>query len=276
MPPITDAMPDLKRELRFFPVQNNRPRKLTPEQIQRFNEKGYISPLDVFMEEEAPANRAYFDDLMAQAAAKGWNNYSINGWHTRCRGIYDMVTDARILDAVEDLLGPDLICWGTHFFSKEAGDEKRVSWHQDASYWPLTPSKTVTVWLAIDDADEDNGAMRFIPGSHRVGQIAFERSDAQERNVLNQTVRDAEQHGEPPVSIVMKAGQMSLHSDLLLHGSEPNRSNRRRCGLTMRFVPPEVRSLQGWERLAILCRGDDPSGHWARNPRPDGENIPER
>jgi len=269
------AFPDLQRDLSFYSVQNDHPKTLTVAQVQQYNEKGYIFPLDVFTPTEIAAHRAYFEGLMDKAAAKGWNNYSINGWQTRCAGIYDLILTPRILDYVQDLLGETLICWATHYFCKMPGDGKQVSWHQDASYWPLTPSKTVTVWLAIDDADIENGAMKVIPGSHRHGQIDFEQSTAAENNVLNQTVRTPESYGEAPVSLELKAGQMSLHSDLLLHGSEPNLSARRRCGLTMRFVAPEVRELKGWRRNSIIARGSDPSGHWPHNPRPDGDQIPE-
>jgi ectoine hydroxylase-related dioxygenase (phytanoyl-CoA dioxygenase family) len=269
-------MPELKRTLRFFPVENSNPAKLTKEQIQQFNKKGYIFPLDVFSEDEIAVHREYFNQLMEKTMKAGWNSYSINGWHTRCPGIYDLALESRILDYVQDLLGENLICWATHYFCKTPGDGKRVSWHQDASYWPLTPSKTVTVWLAIDDADEENGAMRVIPRSHLHGQIAFERSAAEENNVLNQSVHDPEQYGDPPVAFVMKAGQMSLHSDLLLHGSEPNLSNRRRCGLTLRFVSPDVRALNNWNRNAIIARGSDPNGHWMHNPRPTVDDIPKK
>lgn len=274
--PITDAMPDVERDLRFHEVRNERPRRLSAGQIQQYNELGYVFPLDVFCAAEALSKQAYFDELMTQAAATGWDAYSINGWQARCAGMWDLITEPRILDYVQDLLGEDLICWGAHFFCKQAGDARRVSYHQDASYWPLTPSKTVTVWLAIDDADEDNGAMVVVPRSHRHGQIAFEASEAEERNVLNQTVIDPSRYGDAPVPFVMKAGQMSLHTDLLLHGSEPNRSQRRRCGLTMRFVPPDVRAHKGWNRRAIVCRGADPSGHWQHTPRPPGEDIPRK
>ena len=109
----------------------------------------------------------------------------------------------------------------THYFCKEPGDTKQVTWHQDASYWPLTPSKVVTVWLAIDDADEENSAMKVIPGSHLHAQIPFEHSTVEENNVLGQSVHQAEDYGEAPVAFEMKAGQISLHTDLLLHGSEP-------------------------------------------------------
>ena len=274
MPPIANAMPDLTRQLEFFPARTEHPARLSLEQIEQYNERGFVFPLAVFTAEEALANRRYFDELMAKAAAAGGNSYSINGWHRHCAGIHDLVTEPRILDYVQDLLGEDLICWGTHYFCKMPGDGKRVSWHQDASYWPLTPSQTVTVWLAIDDADLENGAMQVIPGSHRHGQILFEQSAPEESNVLNQTVHEADKYGGAPVAFAMKAGQISLHSDLLLHGSEPNLSARRRCGLTMRFVPPQVRAHKGWNGGSVICRGLDPEGHWAHVPRPEGDQPP--
>jgi ectoine hydroxylase-related dioxygenase (phytanoyl-CoA dioxygenase family) len=274
--PITDALPDVERELRFFPADPATARRLSADQVRRYNELGYVFPLDVFTEVEAAANRAYFDELMERAAAAGWDAYSINGWQAHCRGMWDLIAEPRILDWVQDLLGRDLVCWGAHFFCKNPGDERRVSFHQDASYWPLTPSKTVTVWLAIDDVDADNGPMTVVPRSHLHGQIAFERSAADEHNVLNQTVLDPAAYGDPPVAFTMRAGQISLHSDLLLHGSEPNASDRRRCGLTMRFVPPDVRAHKGWNGRAIVCRGADASGHWVHTPRPAGEEIPRK
>ena len=275
MSSTSNAYPELDRDLSFYPVDNAGPQHLSQEQIEQYNDRGFIFPLDVFSAEEAAAHRATFDGLLQAAAATGGNSYSINGWHKTCRSVHDLVTEPRILDYVQDLIGEDLVCWGTHYFCKMPGESKRVSWHQDASYWPLTPSKTVTVWLAIDDADEENGAMQVIPGSHRRGQIDFERSAAEEENVLNQTVQGALAYGDAPVALAMKAGQISLHTDLLLHGSEPNSSTRRRCGFTMRFVPPEVRALNGWNGSAVICRGGDSSGHWAHHPRPDGDALPE-
>ena len=276
MSSTSNAYPDLKRDLSFHPVENAQPQQLTQEQIRQYNEQGFICPLDVFSEQEAAEQLAFFDGLLEEAAAKVWGNYSINGWHRNCRSIHDLVSEGRILDYVQDLLGEDLVCWGTHYFCKMPGEGKRVSWHQDASYWPLTPSQTATVWLAIDDADEKNGAMQVVPGSHRHGQIDYEHSAAEEDNVLNQTVGDPLEYGDAPVTLAMKAGQMSLHTDLLLHGSEPNTSTRRRCGLTMRFVPPKVRAYNGWNGGGMICRGADPSGHWVHHPRPADDVIPER
>ena len=184
------------------------------------------------------------------------------------------MTESRILDYVQDLLGETVILRHSHFFAKLPGDGKRVSWHQDASYWPLTPSKVVSAWLAIDDSDVENGAMQVIPGSHRNAQVAFEESSAEENNVLNQTVRNPEQYGDAPVAFELKAGQMSLHTDWILHGSEPNSSTRRRCGLAMRFLSSDVRAFNGWNAHSIVCRGSEPTGHWANHPRPEGEVVP--
>jgi ectoine hydroxylase-related dioxygenase (phytanoyl-CoA dioxygenase family) len=171
---------------------------------------------------------------------------------------------------VTDLLGQDVVAWGSHFFCKMPGDGKAVAWHQDASYWPLSPSKAVTVWLAIDDADRGNGCMRFLAGSHPFGHLTYRPSDSAEHNVLNQTIDDAERYGTP-VDVELKAGEVSLHSDLLLHGSEANHSDRRRCGLTLRYCAAEVRAGLGWNAKGVHVSGSDPSGHWANRARPETE-----
>jgi non-haem Fe2+, alpha-ketoglutarate-dependent halogenase len=265
---VTNAIPEMERELRFFPVDNSTPRKLTAAQVRHFNERGYVLPLAVFSTEEAEANRRYFDQLMARARAAGHDSYSINGWHRHCVGIYRLLMEPRILDYVEDLIGANIVSTMTHYFSKEPGDDKQVVWHQDASYWPLTPSKVVTVWLAIDDADVENACMRFIPGSHHFGHLTYQMTEDAEDAVLNQKVLNAEQFGQP-VNDELQAGEISLHSDLLLHGSEPNRSDRRRCGLTLRYCAAEVRAGLGWNAKGVVVSGADPTGHWANPPRPE-------
>ena len=181
---------------------------------------------------------------------------------------HDILSHPRIVACARDILGDDVVGWGTHFMCKLPGDSKRVCWHQDASYWPFSPSKTVTAWLAIDDADRENGCMRVIPTSHLHGQLSYRQSDDSENNVLDRTVDRVEQYGAP-VDIDLKAGQISLHSDLLLHGSEPNHSSRRRCGLTLRYCAAEVRSaVPEWAAKGIVVSGSDPDHHWANPPRP--------
>jgi ectoine hydroxylase-related dioxygenase (phytanoyl-CoA dioxygenase family) len=257
----------LERELRFFPVPEAHPKKLTTEQLCFFNEQGYLSGFRVFNDEQVRTNRQKSDALLEKFIREGKGSYAIDRYQDRFATIYDLATAPSILDIVEDIVGPNIICWATHYFCKMPGDDMGVSWHQDCSYWALTPSKTVTVWLAIDDADRENGCMRVIPGSHLRGHLSFRESDSSERNVLTQTIAGAEQFGKP-VDIELKAGEISLHSDLLVHGSLPNRSNRRRCGLTLRYCPPDVHAYWDWNTVSIICRGTDPTGHWANVRRP--------
>jgi non-heme Fe2+,alpha-ketoglutarate-dependent halogenase len=263
-----------ERDLSFKQAATESPLRLTQEQIRHYNELGYVAPLDVYGPAEADRNRAYFDDLLAkvQRARSDLDSYSINGFHVRCAGLYDIVTHPLILDCVQDLIGPDVVCWGSHFFCKQAHEPRKVAWHQDASYWPLTPARTVTVWLAIDDADRSNAAMMFLPGTHTRGHLKW-RQVAQDKAVLNQEIENADQFGSP-VYDELKAGQFSLHADMLAHGSEPNNSDRRRCGLTVRYCPPIVRALDTrWYGGGILCRGSGAAGAWPNNPRPAGEDV---
>ena len=272
---VLDAIPDMERDLRYFPTTTTEPKKLTLEQIDHFNEKGYVFPIDLFSEEEVNANRRYFDSLLKMAADAGLDSYSVESWHTHCAGVYDLVTDDRILDYVEDIIGPNIVCTMTHYFSKMPGDIKSVYWHQDASFWALTPSKVVTVWLAIDDVDVENGAMKLFTGTHLMGRIPFEWVTDEEDGVLNQHVHNPEQYGQP-ISVALKAGQISLHTDMLLHGSQPNPSNRRRCGLTLRYFPADVRGIEPDSAPGIIARVVDPDGYWQPMPRPEGEAIPPR
>ena len=263
------SLDQIERDLRFYPSTTRHPKRLTPEEIASYNEKGYITGLRVFDEFDAIQNRQYFDKLLEQVLAAGQDSYSISTAHRRYHRVWEMATSPTILDYVEDILGDQFVLWGTHFMCKMPGDGKTVSWHQDASYWPLTPSKTVTLWLAIDDSDTENGAMRVIPGSHHKGHLTWHLSEESENNVFGQTVHDAEQHGEAPVDLLLKAGEISMHSDLLLHGSKANTSNRRRCGLTMRYAATDVQAYMGWGEKGMVCRGENTEGNWADLPPPD-------
>jgi ectoine hydroxylase-related dioxygenase (phytanoyl-CoA dioxygenase family) len=258
----------LGRDLRFYPVHNDCPRALTREQLEHFNASGFIRPLRIFSGDEITAIRGYFDGLLAKVVAAGGDSYSISTAHLKYGRVYDILTDRRIVACVKDLLGENVIAWGSHFFCKMPHDGKSVAWHQDASYWPLSPSKAVTVWLAIDDADRGNACMKFIAGSHHHGYLTYRPSDSSEHNVLNQSVDNAEQYGDV-VYDELRAGEVSIHNDLLLHGSEANESDRRRCGLTLRYCSADVRAGLGWNAKGVIVSGSDPSGHWANPARPD-------
>lgn len=239
--PAPDDLRTVERDLRFHPSTVEHPRQLTAAQIEVFNRDGYLAGFRVFDGEEMADLRCYFDEILASTLAAGGNSYSISTAHLRYGRVYDLLTNPKIVAYVKDLLGDNVIGWGSHFFCKLPGDGKRVSWHQDASYWPLTPSKAVTVWLAIDDANVENACMRFIPGSHWFGHLTYTLTENDDANVLNQSVAGVERLNAP-VDDELKAGEMSIHSDLLVHGSEANTSERRRCGLTLRYCPADVRA----------------------------------
>jgi ectoine hydroxylase-related dioxygenase (phytanoyl-CoA dioxygenase family) len=224
-------------------------------------------PLTAFDADEAAGFRDWFDGLLDKTLGAGKDSYSISSAHLKYGRIWDLLRNERIVGPVADLLGENVVGWGAHFFCKMPGDGKQVTWHQDASYWPMTPSRTVTVWLAVDDADVENAAMRFLPGSHLEGRIPYRESAGGEGNVLTQTVDGIERFGDP-VDDVLRAGQFSLHSDLLLHGSEANRSTCRRCGLTLRYCAVEVRAHLGWNAKGLIVRGRDSEGYWSDPPRP--------
>ena len=269
--PNDTELETLKRNLTFHPADPARAGTLTRAQIEGYNVDGFIRPVEIYSTDEMRAIRKYFDRLLDQTIAAGGNSFSISTAHMKYGRVYDILTNRRIIDCVADLLGDDVIAWGSHFFCKMPGDGRAVAWHQDASYWPLTPSHAVTVWLAIDDADLDNGCMKFIAGSHHSGHLTYKKSSPEEHNVLDQTVVDAESFGTGIVVDDLKAGQASIHNDLLLHGSDANMSARRRCGLTLRYAAAHVRAGMQWNEKGIIIRGSDPSGHWKNPTRPGVE-----
>ncbi|MEM7003367.1 MAG: phytanoyl-CoA dioxygenase family protein [Pseudomonadota bacterium] len=255
--------------MHFVPAQSEA-RTLNAEQIKRFNEDGYVAPLTLFDSAEAQVQRRYLDGLLTHLQRNGGDAYDINAYHTHCQGIYDIVTHPRLLDYVEDLIGPNIVCWGSHYFCKLPGDVREVPYHQDAPYWPFRPNHGVTAWIAIDDVHEAAGPMCFLPGSHRQGRLEWQRRT--DNVVLQLEVKDRTALA-PPQPLLLKAGQVSLHTDLLVHGSAANFSKHRRCGLTIRYLPAEVWVKDGadphWTSSAVLCRGADISARWPNNPRPN-------
>jgi len=268
--PTHDELRAMDRDLRFHPCAVANPTTLTPAQTAAFNRDGYLKGLRIFDDAEIAKHRTFFDEQLKKVMAAGHGSFTLSSAHLKFAKVYDLMHHPRILASVHDLLGPELVGLASHYFCKMPKDGTTVSWHQDASYWPLTPSKTMTVWLAIDDADVDNGCMRFVAGSHQHGQLEFRQSDDTENNVLNQTVDEVERYGSL-VDIELKAGEVSIHSDLLLHSSHYNESDRRRCGLTLRYCTPDVRAISGysWEKEGVLISGVDPDGHWGNPHRPE-------
>jgi len=231
--------------------------------------RGFVPAVDVLSPQEATGSRRLFDALEARVG-RAEAEVRLQGRHFDEEFVWRLATHPRVLDAVEGVMGPDILLLGSHFFCKypaEERGERFVAWHQDVAYWGLEPPLAVSAWIAIDDADEANGCMRVIPGSQRLGLLVHAKA-GQPGNLLsvNQAVPPELVDEARAVSVPLRAGQMSLHHGLLLHSSLPNRSNRRRCGLTLRYVPPAVKQValnslgEAWP--AVLVRGEDRYRHF--------------
>ena len=267
---ITPAISKRERSnkrFEFTPASCKAPQVLNAAQIQGFNQDGFMTGLRLFSPEIITEIRQYFDRLLMATLQSGGSSYSISTAHLKHGRVHDLLNHTRLGGVMRDLIGPNVIGWGSHFFCKMPKDGKAVSWHQDVSYWPLSDSKTITVWLAIDDSDLENGCMEVIPGSHRNGLVHWRESNEEDNNVLNQTI-DSKQEWPDPVPLCLEAGEISIHSDLLIHGSKPNQSHRRRCGLTLRYCPPEVRAGESWHKKGVWVIGEDPENHWFNARRP--------
>jgi ectoine hydroxylase-related dioxygenase (phytanoyl-CoA dioxygenase family) len=142
-----------------------------------------------------------------------------------------------ILDLVSQLIGPDVVLWGSQVFCKPPLTGKAIPWHQDGQYWPIRPIATCSVWMALDDATPENGCMRYIPGSHASGSIYRHRVSDRKDIVLNQEVDPSQFDESSGRDDALEAGQFSLHDVFLIHGSNANRSTRRRAGFVIRYMP---------------------------------------
>ena len=248
---------------------------MTPR--QQFDLNGYLSAIDILSGLEVAEVRAAFDELEARIGKKE-AQIGVMGREREFSWLWELAVNPRILDAVKDAYGANLLLIGTHVFCKypveDMGAESFVAWHQDVTYWGLEPPKAITAWLAIDDSNEENGAMMVIPGSHKVGIVDHGKSHVQ-GNLLsvNQEVSDEVFDLNSAVTLSLRAGQVSLHDGLTIHGSHPNRSTRRRCGAAIRFTTPEVRAVgnenQTFQWQAVLVRGENRPGAMELLPEPD-------
>ena len=252
------------RDLSFLPIINQSPKYLSVQDIEKYNVDGFVAPFTAFSSKETIKVREKVDDLFLklQSYNDGRDSYSINCYQHKSKTVWDIIKSEKILNYVEDLIGSNIICWASHFFNKLPNDNRPVPYHQDASYWLMTPARTATVWLAIDDTDIENAPMQFLPGSHKVGPLPWKLTD-KKNPVLNQEILGLEKFDKPYLN-VLRAGDFSLHADMIAHGSIPNASNRRRCGLTIRYCNPSAtKPLHPmYAQKAILCRGEKPSGLW--------------
>jgi len=241
-------------------------RRLTAGEIARYRNDGFHFPVRVMSSEEAGAYRRRLEDHERATGGPIAGNMR-HKVHLLFTWANDLARHPAILDAVEALIGPDILCWSSTFFIKEARSPSFVSWHQDATYWGLSTDEVVTAWVAFADAPVESGAMKFWPGSHLRKQLEH-RDTFDENNLLSRGQEIAVDVPEGAgVDVPLKAGEMSLHHVLLAHASGPNTTGDRRIGFALRYIPPHVRQLKVRDS-ATLVRGRDPYGNFDAEPAP--------
>lgn len=258
---------------------------LSQREIDTYNEEGLVVPEYKLPPAKLARLREGLDQLirdnpnvraehLISAHLSEYPNEGVRGNQI----LFEFASDPDLLDLVECVIGPDMILWGAQVFCKPAGDGKEVPWHQDGQYWPILPLATCTVWVAIDDVTRENGAMRYIPGSHKSG-IYSHVTDPNDALVLHQVMAPGLVDESKAKDDVLEAGQVSLHDVYLIHGSPANRSTKRRAGLAMRYMPTTShfdRSIASPERGAaafairpiFLVRGVDRCGKNVLRPEP--------
>jgi len=253
---------------------------LSPEEMRIYRQDGLARPDLAFVGNELSDIQSLLDATLAATTDKrpesivcphigAMNNLPpdlADGWLKLC-------TLPRLLDLVERAIGPDIVLWGSQIFCKPAGTGLAVPWHQDGHFWPIRPLATCSVWIAIDDVTLENGAMQYVPGSQRERRLFDHVRDDSKQSVLNATVADGQVDLAKAAVDDLKAGALSLHDVFLVHGSEPNRSSKRRAAFVIRYMPAtshfdrseaKTGSQQVNTRLAereiYLVRGEDWTG----------------
>jgi non-heme Fe2+,alpha-ketoglutarate-dependent halogenase len=240
---------------------------LSSEQLQSYEENGYLCPLRVLSDSETQKFRRQFDDYTEEnrerlskliprerRAVYGLTHFSLP-W------VYEIVSNPRVLDAVEGVLGPNLLVWGSDWFVKFPGDAAFISWHQDGAYWGLQPPKVTTAWIALSPSTKESGCMEVMPGTQKT-QLPQRETYALD-NALSRGQEIAVDVDESKsVPLTLTPGEMSLHHIGIAHGSKANGTNYARIGIAVRYIAPEV-VQQGSERqLVQLVRGKDEHGNF--------------
>ncbi len=245
-------------------------KSLTAAALEAYRTDGFYGPIDVLSATDAADYRRRFEEY--EAAHGGWYELSKGQkLHLLQTWVAELVAHPKVLDAVEDVLGPDILCWGTSLFVKEAGDPAFVSWHQDSTYWGLSGPEVETAWIALSPATRESGCMKMLPGGNRIAQLPHRDT----LDPLNLLTRGQELTGavddEAAVYVELQPGQMSLHNIRTVHASEPNRSSDRRIGVAIRYIAPHLSQVAAAGDSALLVRGEDRYGHFVLETPPKAD-----
>ena len=243
---------------------------LSPAEVSVYRRDGFLFPVRVMSELEASRARDRLEGVEKEFGPQHYRGKV----HLVLPFVRALVGKPEVLDAVESLIGPDILLWDCTFIVKEPSAAARVSWHQDLTYWALEPARTVvSIWIAFSASTPECGCVKMIPGTHHRGQLAHAERFS-DGNILSRGQEIGE--GIDPsaaIDVVLQPGEMSLHHGYVVHGSQPNLSADRRIGLNAQYISAETHPLSEVRSSALRLRGErrnrffddefDPSGVYA-------------
>src|SRR5581483_11482229 len=242
--------------------------------VSFYREHGYYAPIPAISPAEAARYRQQLEAHEARTGAPLAPAYRQKA-HLLFTWLAELIREPRILDVIERIVGPDILVWQTTFFIKEAHDPSYVSWHQDSTYWGLSEPEVVTAWVAFSPSTPESGCVRVIPGTHRADQVPHVETRAAQNLLTRGQEIAVEVDESSAVSMPLAPGEMSLHHIRTFHNSEPNRSDDRRIGFAIRYIPTRIRQLEVKGDSATLVRGQDRHGHFELEPAPRSDLAPE-
>jgi len=246
------------------------PKALSEDQINEYHRDGFFAPIPCLNADETAMFRAKFEAY--EAAHEGWYEMS------KGQKLYLLQTWARdlghhpkILDAVEDVMGPNLMVWGLSLFVKDAQSPSFVSWHQDSTYWGLSKPNVTTAWIALSPANKQSGCMKMMPGTHKWEQVAHRDTLAKENLLTRGQEIDVDVDEKDAVYLEIEPGEISLHNIRTVHASAPNQSDHRRIAVAIRYITPDVKQINADGDSAWLVRGEDTEGNFIHETPPEAD-----
>ncbi|MGZ0188615.1 MAG: phytanoyl-CoA dioxygenase family protein [Alphaproteobacteria bacterium] len=249
-------------------------KQLSAKQAEQYKRDGFIAPVQALSPAEAVAYRQRFEDYEAKHGgwyelSKGQKLYLIQTWAA------ELASHPTVLDAVEDVLGPDLMVWGMSLFVKDVGAPGFVTWHQDSTYWGLSEPKVTTAWIALSPANRVAGCMKMLPGSQKLDQRPHIDTLATDNLLTRGQEIAMDVDDAAAVYCPLAPGELSLHHVRTVHASEPNLSTDRRIGIAVRYITPDVRQVNGDADSAWLVRGEDKFGNFIAETPPKADMHPD-
>ena len=238
---------------------------LSDAQVRHFREEGWLAPLRAMDAPQAADCAARIADYEVKVGESANRSLKIKG-HLAMPWLVEVGRNASILDALEDLIGPDIMLFGASIFAKGGKDRAYVSWHQDSAYFGLDPHEEITAWVAFTHSNAENGALQVLPRTHLGPDLVHEETYAPDNMLARGQTLHIDDESRA-VTIELKPGEFSLHHERTAHGSKPNRSAAPRIGFAFFYIPTHVRSTIG-RRSGTLVRGVDHHGHWDPDPLP--------